>query len=81
MKKFGVGVIGWRNLVGFGNDVYAATFAIKHDVTVYQCEQSVVFSLTNTFTRVVLVANLADDDVASNNAFAAEFLHATSLGV
>ena len=81
MKKFGVGVIGWRNLVGFGNDVYAATLAIKHDMTVNQCEKCVVFSLANAFTSVILVANLADDDVASDNAFAAEFLHATSLGV
>ena len=81
MKKVGGVVNQLASLVGFGNDVYATTFAIKHDMTVNQCEKRVIFSLANAFTSVILVANLADDDVASDNPFAAEFLHATSLGV
>jgi hypothetical protein len=64
-----------------GDDVNAAAFAVEHDRTVNQCEQGVVFALTNAFAWMPFIADLADEDVTGDNALATEFFDSTSLGV
>jgi len=62
-------------------DIDAAAFSVKPDVSVHQCVQRVIVSAPDVTARVVLGANLANDDGAGGNHFAAELLNATSLGV
>src|SRR3954471_7153995 len=68
-------------LVVAGNDVYATAFAVEVDLAVDQCEQRVIFALTDAFSGVELGAQLTDDDVAGDDFFAAETLHAAALTV
>ncbi len=63
----------------FSDDVYPSPFAIKHDFAVDQCEQGVIFALSDSTAGVPLVANLTDEDVSSDDFFATEFLDTASL--
>ena len=63
------------------NDVYSSALAIKHDVTVNQREQSVIFALPDTTARVELIANLANNNVSSTDSFATKLFDATTLCV
>lgn len=59
----------------------ATTFAIEFHFAIDECEQRVVFALANAFAGVELVADLTDEDVASDDFFATILLHATTLSV
>jgi hypothetical protein len=67
--------------IGAGHDVYAAAFAVEDDLAVDEREQGVIFALADTFAGVELGAQLANDDVASDNFLAAETLDAAALTV
>ena len=46
-----------------------------------QCEQSVVFATADVLAGMEVGATLANDDVAGDDVFATEALHAKSLGM
>jgi len=72
--------ISWR-LSSRRRDIDAATFAVEQHFAIDECEQRVVFALADAFAGVELVADLADEDVASDNFFATVFLYTTALGI
>ena len=51
-------------------------FLIELDVPFQQCEQRVIFALPDPFAGVEFIADLADDYIAGNHMFPAEFLDA-----
>ena len=55
--------------------------SIELDVTVHQRVQREIGPLTDTSSGVELCAHLADEDVARTYLFAAESLHAATLGI
>ncbi len=61
--------------------VHSPTFAIERDLAIDQREEGVVFALADALAWMKFVANLANEDVASDNLFAAKFLHAAVLGI
>lgn len=65
----------------FADDVDSTPLAIEHYFTVDQSEQCVISTLANTLSRMPLVSNLANQDVAGNDGLAAEFLYTASLSV
>ena len=68
--------------VGFNRvDVDAAAFAVEANGPVHQREQRVVVPHADVFAGVPLRPTLTNQNIAGSNTFAAEFLHATSLGV
>lgn len=71
----------WLSSVVLGDDVDPSAFAVKHNVTIDQREQGVIFALADTFSRMPLVADLASKDVSGDNALATEFFDSTTLGV
>ena len=57
--------------------IFAAEFAsVKSHATLDEREQCVVFSKADARARVYLGAALTDDDVAADDVFATELLHA-----
>ena len=70
-----------RRLSSFGNDVDPSAFAVEHDVSIDQSEQSVIFALSDAFAWVPFVANLANKNVAGDDFFATELFYATTLCV
>lgn len=64
-----------------GNNVHAATLAVKHDFAIDQSVKRVVITLTHTRSRVVLGANLTDEDISCPYGFATKLLDATALGI
>ncbi len=70
-----------RWLVVLCDDVDSSAFAIEHDAAVHQRKQRIVVALTNPFSGVPFITNLADKNVASHNALAAKLLYTTTLGI
>src|SRR4051812_39898534 len=68
-------------LVFRGDDVYAAAFAVEENLAIDQCEERVIFALTDAFAGVEFGAELADDDVAGDDFLSAEALYAAALTV
>lgn len=68
-------------LTCLGNHIDAATFTVEFNMTIDQRIKRVVFSLSNTGTWVKFVSNLTNQDVSSDNFFAAKFLDTTTLRV
>ena len=74
----------WENrnvfeLVGScSNHVYTGAVFVKENTTCAESEEGVVFAHANIDARSPACAALANDDVTSDNSFAAEFFHITS---
>ena len=66
-------------LTGEGNDVDSSSFAVELHISFDQGEQGKILALSNIRTRMELVSNLSDEDVASQNVLATEFLYTASL--
>ena len=69
------------SLVVLGDDIDSSAFTVKHNVTIDQREQRIVFALADAFARMPLVTDLASKDVTGDNALATEFFDSTTLGV
>ena len=54
-----------QSLSSFGNHIDPATFAVEHDMTINQRKQRVVFTLSDTFTGMPFISNLANKDAVS----------------
>lgn len=67
-----------RDLV-CSDHVHTGTFAVEFDQTVGEGEQGVVFTATDTDTRMHFGAALTHDDVAGDNNLSAVFFHAEAL--
>ena len=65
----------WDN----GNNTLVVLSLVEVNSTVNECIESVVLALSYTSTCEVLIATLANDDVACDNALAAENLNTKSL--
>lgn len=63
------------------HDVDTSAFAIELYLPVDECKQREIPTLPHSGARMKLVADLADEDVAGDDALAAESFHATPLGV
>jgi hypothetical protein len=61
--------------------VDAAAFLIEEDIAISEGEKSVISSHANIRTGMPLGSALANEDVASDDNFAAEFLYAKALAV
>ncbi len=61
------------------NHVYAGAVFVKENTTCAESEEGVVFAHANIDARCPACAALANDDVTSDNSFAAEFFHAKTF--
>ena len=61
------------------DNIDPTAFAVKHDFAFNQSKQRVVFALSDTGAGMPFVAHLANQNVASDDFFAAKFLDAASL--
>lgn len=64
-----------------GVDIHAATIFVEADGAVHEGENGVIFADADIATGDPLGAALTEDDVASDDGFAAEFFHAETLAV
>ena len=72
---------GRRSRLALADDVYSPAVAIELDDAIYQREERVVFALADIPAWVKAVAHLADQDIAGDDALAAEPLNAPLLGL
>ncbi|QDT11805.1 hypothetical protein K239x_38050 [Planctomycetes bacterium K23_9] len=79
MRPCAIAVGASRLASSFGDYIDTSAFTVEHHVAVYQSVKRVVVALANATTRVPFVANLANQNIASDNRFAAKFLDAASL--
>ena len=70
-----------HSLVLRWNDIHAAAFAVEFYFAIDQCEERVVFALTDAFPGLELCAELAYEDVAGDNLFAAVSFDAAPLAI
>lgn len=63
------------------NELAVVTSSGEADVAFDQGEEGVVFADTNVLTRMELSSTLTHEDIAGQNDFATELLHAKSLGM
>jgi len=63
------------------NNIHATPFAIKHDHALDQGKKGIVLALSHALAWMEAVADLPDENMASLNLLAAEFLYTASLSV
>jgi hypothetical protein len=71
----------WKSSSSNRLDVHATTILVEEDFAVHESEDGVVTAKTDIATWNPLRSALAEDDVACDDGFAAEFLDAKTLAL